>query len=120
MSATTEEVIRLERRFWDESTNPAFFQQTVGDDTVMVFEPRGIIGKPQAVEMSGRAAKWKDVELTEVVARELAPNCVALTYRGAGRRLGEQEVYRARISSVYVHRQGRWQLGFTQHQALTE
>jgi hypothetical protein len=83
-----------------------------------VIEPMGVVLKAQAVEMAVKAPRWTEVEMADVEARELAPNCVVLTYRGSARRGDGGERYRARISSVYVHRQGRWQLGFTQHQPL--
>lgn len=118
MSANTDAVTALERQFWEECNHPEFFARSFADDGMSVFEPHGVIAKPQALEMSASAKPWIDVKMDDLIARDLAPNCVALTYRGSGRRDGEAEVYRARISSIYLHRQGRWQLGFTSHQKL--
>lgn len=118
MGAAKDEVIRLERRLWDEANNPAAYRQLMTDDQISVIEPMGVVPKAQALELAVKAPSWRDVEMTDLEARELAPNCVVLTYRGSARRGDGGEGYRARISSVYVHRQGRWQLGFTQHQPL--
>lgn len=120
MSAARDEVIRLERRLWDEANDPEAYRQLMTDDQISVIEPMGVIPKAQAVEMAVKAPRWTEVAMHEVDARELAPNCVVLTYRGSARRGDGGALYRARISSVYVHRQGRWQLGFTQHQPLED
>lgn len=118
MSANTDAVTALEKQFWTECNNPEFFGRSFADDGVAVFEPHGVVAKPQAMEMAAGSKRWTDVKMDDVVVRELAPNCVAITYHGSGIREGEAETYRARISSVYLHRQGRWQLGFTTHQKL--
>lgn len=120
MSAAKEDVIRLERRLWDEANNPEAYRQLMTEDEISVIEPMGVVPKAQALELALKSPPWTEVEMTDVEARELAPNCVVLTYRGAGRRGDSGARYRARICSVYVHRQGRWQLGFTQHQSLGE
>lgn len=120
MSAAPDEVIRLERRLWDEANDPEAYRQLMTDDQISVIEPMGVIPKAQAVEMAVKAPRWTEVAMQEVDVRELAPNCVVLTYRGSARRGDGGALYRARISSVYVHRQGRWQLGFTQHQPLED
>lgn len=118
MNAASEDIIRLERRLWDEANSPEAYRQLMTEDQISVIEPMGVVPKAKALEMAVRAPQWRDVEMTDVEVRELAPNCVVLTYRGAARRGDGGDRYRARISSVYVHRQGRWQLGFTQHQPL--
>jgi hypothetical protein len=119
MSANTDAVTALERQFWTNCDNPDFFARHFADDGVTVFEPSGIFGKEQALRESAGGKPWLDVKMEDVVFRELAPNCVAITYRGSGRREGDDRAYRARISSIYLHRQGRWQLGFTSHQELS-
>jgi hypothetical protein len=120
MSANTDAVTALERQFWTDCNNPEFFARHFADDGIAVFEPGGVIAKEQSLRMSSTSKPWLDVKMDEIATRELAPNCVAITYRGSGRRDGDAEVYRARISSIYLHRQGRWQLGFTTHQRLAD
>lgn len=116
MSEHTDAVVELERRFWREANNPAYFQETFADDGMTILEPVGVITKARAMTLSAHAKPWDEVHMQDIATRELAPDCVAVTYRGTARREGDAEPYHARIASVYVFRDGRWQLGMTSHQ----
>ena len=112
-----DEIISLERRFWEEANNPELFQNYFAEDGLTIFEPMGYIEKNQAMEMSSKGKPFKDVKLEDIHIRELTPDCVALAYHGEGVREGDSEPYRGSICSVYVRRNNRWQMAVTDHQA---
>ena len=115
MSKATDEVIAIEKGFWTRSNDPKYFAEHLGADGVTVIEPMGFIEKPMAVESAKQGDPFMDVELTDVIVREIAPDVVVLVYHGHGERDGGQP-YQGSISSVYVKRAGRWQAVLSVHQ----
>lgn len=115
MSKATEEVIAIEKGFWIHSNDPQYFAEHLGDDGVTVIEPMGFIAKPMAVESAKQGEPFTDVELTDVIVREIAPDVVMLVYHGHGERDGGKP-YQGSICSVYVKRAGRWQAVLSAHQ----
>ncbi len=116
MSQVGDEIVALERRFWDESNNPRLFSEAIVDGGLTVIEPIGFIEKAQAVEAAGHGERWVDVVFSDVHVREVTPDCVILAYHGQGRRERDDKPYRGTIASTYVNRDGRWQLALTVHQ----
>ncbi|MDB6094097.1 MAG: hypothetical protein JWM32_1659 [Verrucomicrobia bacterium] len=116
MSQQTDEIVEMERRFWREANNPQYFQDAFADDGMTIFEPVGVVEKPRALVLAGHSKPWDEVHMQDITVRELAPNCIALTYRGTAKREGDVQPYHARISSIYLQRSGRWQRVFTAHQ----
>ncbi|HET8586397.1 MAG TPA: nuclear transport factor 2 family protein [Candidatus Limnocylindria bacterium] len=115
MSKSTDEIIALERRLWTESDDPATLGEIVLDEAITVIEPMGFITKQQAMGMPAEHP-WRDVQMTDIVAHQVTDDCVTLAYHGQGRQEGRDEPYRGSIASVYVRRDGRWQLALTAHQ----
>ena len=111
-----QEIVSLERRFWEEANNPQLFREAFADDGLTILEPIGYIEKDQAVEMSAKGKPFTNVVMEDVHIRELTPDCVALAYHGQGTADGQNEPYRGSICSIYVRRSNRWQLAVTDHQ----
>jgi hypothetical protein len=59
---------------------------------------------------------YTDVEMLDVVLRQLTPDCVILAYHGQGSRDGDEAPYHGSIASTYVKQDGRWRLALTAHQ----
>jgi len=116
MAINKEELMTLERRFWEEANDPKLFEENFADDGLTIMEPAGYIDKHQAMEMSAKGKPFKDVRMEDVHVRELTPDCVALAYRGEGIREGDGEPYRGNICSIYVKRGDRWKLAIADHQ----
>lgn len=114
MSATLDEVLGIEKGFWTEANNPDYFNEHMADDAITVIEPMGFIEKHQAVSMSAEEP-WQNVQMSDVVVRELTPDCVIVAYHGQGQH-GTDQPYRGSIVSTYIRRDGRWQLALTAHQ----
>ena len=116
MHDAKEEVLNLEKRFWEEADNPELFRETFADDGLTIMEPMGYIEKPAAMKMSGGAKPFKNVKMSDVHMRELTPDCIAVAYHGEGIREGDKKPYRGSICSIYVRRNGNWQLAIADHQ----
>ena len=115
MSKATDEVIAIERGFWDHSNEPQYYADHLADDGVTVIEPMGFIEKTVAVDAATYGEPFTNVELTDVIAREVAPDVVLLAYHGRGEREGKP-AYEGSICSVYVKRDDRWQAVLAAHQ----
>jgi len=115
-----EEILQLERRFWEEANNPEFFRESFAEDGLAIMEPMGYIEKKQAMEMSAKGKAFRDVRMEDVHVRQLTPDCVAVVYHGEGVPEGSNEPYRNSVCSVYVRREGRWQLAIADHQQLKD
>lgn len=115
MSKATDEVIAIETGFWDHANEPEYYAKHLADDGVTVIEPMGFIEKPMAVEAAKQGDPFVNVELTDMVAREVAPGVVILAYHGRGEHAGKP-AYEGSIASVYVLRDGRWQAVLAAHQ----
>lgn len=115
MTTATDEVIALERRLWTEANNPAAMGEIALDEAISVIEPMGFITKQQAMGMPAENP-WTDVQMSDIVVHQVTDDCVTLAYHGQGNQAGREEPYRGSIASVYVKRDGRWQLALTAHQ----
>lgn len=115
MSQTTDEIIALEKRFWTEADNPAIFEDEVVDEAIIVIEPMGFIRKQQAAQMPAEKP-WIDVQMTDLQVQQVTDDCVTLAYHGQARHEGEEKPYQGSIASVYIRRDGRWQLALSAHQ----
>jgi len=115
MSTITDEVVAIEKGFWIRSNDPQYFADHLADDGVTVIEPMGFIEKPLAVESATQSEPFTNVELADVIVREIAPDVVMLAYHGRGERSGGKP-YQGSICSVYVKREGRWQAVLSAHQ----
>jgi hypothetical protein len=115
MSQTTDEIIGLERRLWTEANDPRTLETVAIDEAITVIEPMGFITKQQAISMPSEHP-WTDVRMTDIEVHQVTDDCVTLAYHGEGRQEGRAEPYRGSIASVYVRRDGRWQLALTSHQ----
>lgn len=113
MSKATDEVMALEKGFWTEG-DAQFFERNFADDGITIFEPMGFIEKAQAVQSAGDEA-WREVQMKDVVVREVTPDVIVVAYHGSGRR-GDKDPYHVSIGSTYVRLDGRWQLALTAHQ----
>lgn len=116
MSTATDEVVAIERRFWADANAPDFYRQAIADGGLSVIEPMGLIEKEMAVQAAGQGEAWTDVELLDLVAREMTPDCVIVAYHGRARRASDGSPYHGTIASTYVRRDGSWQLAMTCHQ----
>jgi hypothetical protein len=115
MSDVTDRILAIERGFWTKADDPTYFAEHIAEGGVSVIEPMGVIEKVQAVSMKADAP-WIDVEMSDVVIRQVSPDLVILAYHGSGRHAGDEEPYRGSIASAYARIDGNWQLALSSHQ----
>ena len=116
MSQKTDQVLELEKKFWSEADNTDFFKKAFADDGMFVMEPIGFLEKDQVLAQTDNSKPWTDVEMKDVKVREIAPDCVAVVYHGQGKQEGQDKPYHGSICSVYVKRNGEWQMAVSSHQ----
>jgi hypothetical protein len=116
MAINKDEIIQLEKSFWERANDPDFFRERFADDGLAIMEPSGgYFDKDQAIEMSSKGKAFKNVRMDDIHVKELTPECVALAYHGEGIPEGTNEPYRGSICSIYVRRNGGWQLAVSDH-----
>ena len=115
MSKATDEVIAIENGFWSNTNDPQYYAEHLADGGVTVIEPMGFIEKPVAIEAAKFGEPFTNVELTDIIVREVAPDVILLAYHGRGEREGKP-AYEGSIASVYVKRDGKWQAVLAAHQ----
>jgi len=120
MKAAKEEVLKLERGFWEQGNDAEFYKANLTEDGLNVIEPMGFVDKASAVKMTAKAKPWKKVKMEDVHVQELTDDCMAVSYHGQGEQEGMDGPYRATVSSVYVRRDGGWKLALTSHQPWKE
>src|SRR5579885_3077738 len=116
MAMNKDEILEIEKGFWEKANDPDFFKNNLTDDGLTIMEPLGYLDKHQALEMSAKGKPFRDVKMQDVHIKELTPDCVAVAYHGEGTRDGDKEPYRGNICSIYVKREGSWKLAIADHQ----
>jgi hypothetical protein len=102
-----EELLALERRFWEAGGDPDFYRERFADDGRCVFGS-GTMDKDATVASMTTAAPWTSFELEDATLIGLGSDAAALTYRARASR--DDAPYEAMVSSVYTRRDGAWQL----------
>jgi len=101
-------LLELERRFWEAAGDATIYKERFADDGRCVFG-FGTLDKQAATEAIDGAPAWTDVTMHDVEVLELCPTATAVVYAAdATREDGHR--YRARVTSVYVDREGTWQM----------
>lgn len=107
--ALLDELIELERGFWEATGNPDYYRQHMADEGLAVFS-MGVMRKDAAIATTSAREmnSWTDIEISEAQTVQLTPDSVALVYTGSAMRDGEP--YKAHSSSVYVRKDGSWKM----------
>ncbi len=111
----TNELMALERGFWEAATDRDFFREHLADEAVMVF-PYGVGAMDKAMVLYTIRADveaWTSLEFTEEQVVRLGDDAAVITYKVAAGR-SDDEPFKAFISSTYVRRDGNWLLAFHQ------
>lgn len=109
---TEQAVLELEREFW--KADPEFHDRHYASDIVTLIDGQ-VIGRDDGVAMIRGTPALTSLAFRDVHVRHLTERSVAVAYHATSWREGDSEPYIALVGSVYVHRDGRWQLAFHQH-----
>jgi hypothetical protein len=77
----------------------------------------GVSSRAQIAETVDDSPRWESLEVEPEGMVRPADGVAILTYRACATR-GDDETYRALVSSGYVRRDGSWKLMFHQHTPL--
>jgi ketosteroid isomerase-like protein len=104
------DIEELERQGWEAlsgSNGAAFYEELMADDGVMVFS--GLtLDKPATIRALVGERPWSRFLLEDVRVVEAGDTAV-VAYHAIAQR-GDEDEYRARMSSVYARVDGRWRL----------
>ena len=109
--ALTDELLQMEHRFWESSTDPDVYREHLADDGVMVF-PYGVGAMDKQMVLyavSANAERWETHDLTSVRVVPLGDDAAVISYLARAER-GDGAPFEAWVSSIYARRSGRWVL----------
>jgi hypothetical protein len=112
-----DELIGLERRFWESAGNPDFYQDRFADDGVMAFHV-GVMTKPDVVASMVGSPEWASYTIDDPVVIAISDDVASLTYTTTALPQDSDEGYRAALTSVYARRDGEWVLVLHQQTPL--
>jgi hypothetical protein len=108
----------LEQKLWVEGAD--FYAQQLTDDCVLLMPPpAGVLGKDAAIEWIKATPRWAGVRFGGRRVLKLHDRILVLAYSATAHRRKELGTHRALVSSVYVNRNGNWNLACHQ-QTLDE
>ncbi|MGE0227554.1 MAG: nuclear transport factor 2 family protein [Dehalococcoidia bacterium] len=104
-----DELLEIERGFWNATRDPRYYREHMADDGVAIFGI-GVMDKDEAIASTSapQMSEWTDVELSHARLIELGDDHAALVYQGRAKRDGEP--YAANSTTVYARRGGEWRL----------
>ncbi len=107
---------QLELGFWEATRDGDYYRKNMAGDGLAVFADM-FLTKDQAIASTSgdQVAAWSDVSINDVRAFELGDGAAGLVYRGQAKRDGTP--YSANVTSVYVRRDGDWQMILHQQSA---
>jgi hypothetical protein len=113
-----EELFELEERGWQalstgQEEAREFYRPLLSEDSTMVFPGELRLTGKESILASMGALPWVSFRLTDYQALSLPEGGGMVIYRVTAQREGS-EPYRALVSSLYLKRQGRWNLVFHQ------
>ena len=110
------QVLALEEKFWSHANDAAYFEESFASDGLTIFEPMGFIEKAAAVAMAKQGKPFENLKMNDLHIRQLTQDCVMVAYHGQANPKGDAKPYQGTICSIYVKRDGRWQLAVGVHQ----
>jgi hypothetical protein len=108
-SGTEDQLVRLEKEFWNAAANPDFYVENFAENGIMVLPFQGgIIDKSNVLDVVAKASAWKTYDLDKIQFIHINSDTIVLIYKATAEREG-QPLYTAHISSTYIKNE-RWQL----------
>ncbi len=109
-----DDLLNLEREGWMALSSGldkayAFYAEVLAEDAMMIFPGDLVIIGEKAILNSLGTQPWDSFSIDEVSQLALTNDASALVYKVTAKRKDSQP-YIARITSVYVQRDQKWQL----------
>lgn len=119
--STLDELIDLERRGWEslcDRTGADFYGRIMTDDGVMVLANGAVLDRDAVAASLNDAPPWARFDLEGERLVTLGADAASLVYLGTAHRDGDEEPFRAAMSSTYVRDGGSWRLALYQQTPL--
>lgn len=118
MLTTEEGLWAMEQKFWLEP--PTFHALHLTDDCVLLLPPpAGVLTKESAITLINETPPWAGVRFGGRRVLRVQDRVLLLAYSATAHRRKQLTTYRALVSSLYVNRDGNWNIAFHQ-QTLDE
>ena len=117
MDIDMAELLRLEHAGWTslcEGSAGEFYGGIMTEDALMVLLDGSVLDREQVEASLQDAPAWSAYEITDERLVEMGSDAAAFVYRGRAFRASGGPPIDARMSSVYVRRDGRWRLALYQ------
>lgn len=114
MQKTQDELMEMEKGFWNALDNPTFYHDNMAKDALAVIGGE-VKTRDDAVAMTRETPmKWDSIRFQNPRFVQITDDTAAVTYEAsADQNTGER--YAATITSVYAKRDGKWLLALTTH-----
>ncbi len=110
------ELLAIENELW--SGGAESYLRNLDEDCLVAFtEMAGVPTREEVAASVQGGPRWREVEIEVEGLLRPTPEVAVLAYRASATR-GEDERYRALVSSGYVRRDGVWKLMFHQQTPL--
>lgn len=107
--AVKDDIVALEKKFWESAGNQPFYEKHFARDGVMAF-PIGLLTKGEVVQAMKGADEWESYTIDDPHFVQISSDTAALAYTTIAVSTGEPDPYAAAVISVYVKREGDWRL----------
>jgi Domain of unknown function (DUF4440) len=115
---TTDDVLEIERGLWTDG--PDAYHRHLDDVCLTAIgATAGVFTRNDVAAMVADGPRWQDLEIDVRGVVEPTDDVAILTYEARAVR-GEDERYRALVSSGYVRRNGGWKVMFHQQTPLAD
>ncbi len=105
------ELLALERGFWNAAGDAGFYQAHFHDDGLMLLphQPHPMNKAAVLASVVG-ASPWTDVAMDDIAVAEPSPFVAILAYRAQARHGDGDAPYRALVSSTYLAEGTTWRM----------
>lgn len=114
--ALEHDLLSIERELWSGRAEP--YREHLDPECLVAFtEMAGVTARDDIAASVDAGERWRNVDLDVVGLLQPTDEVAILTYRASAVR-GEEERYRALVSSGYVRREDGWKMMFHQQTPL--
>lgn len=111
------DLLTLEHEGWDSlctGNGGSFYGRTMTRDGIMVLSHGQALGRDEVIASLAAAPPWESYDIAGAKLITLTSTSAILTYTGSAQRTGDTIPFRALMSTVYVHEDGRWRIALYQ------
>lgn len=107
------ELLDFERAFW--TSDASFYDDHLTAGSAMVFPGLGFLDRSAVIEGLRDGPRWRSVSISDAGVMRPSTGLAIVSYEAQAMREGDDDPYRAYVSSLYVEAGDGWKLAFHQH-----